>query len=135
MDIYPQRSRFLAALALLLAAGCSRPVLINDDRQLQLDSGELKSITYESAAGEREVRVEVNATGQAVSVYVVREKDEPAAMKSLQDGKHPANLLVARENVQQSALVTRVPADNGFAVIVSNALGKPTQVTLKITAK
>jgi hypothetical protein len=131
----PHWYRFLPALALLLAAGCSRPVLINDDRQVQLDSGELKSITYESAPGEREVRVEVNATGAAVSVYVVQEKDEPAAMKALQDGKHPANLLVARENVQQSALVTRVPADNGFAVIVSNALGKPAQVSLKITAK
>ena len=128
------RSCFLLA-ALLLAAGCNRQPTVLMERTALLEVGDVKAYSVEAAKADREVHVEVNAAALPVSVYVVQEKDRAAAMEALAASKQPGNLLAARENSQQSSLVTRVPADDGFAVLLALTNGKSTGVTLKVTAK
>ncbi len=126
---------YLVVILVALAAGCSRQPALSVNQAVTLPNGEVKSFGIEPAKEEREVRVEVKTTGAAVSVYVVQEKDRAAAMDALTAGKHPANLLTARENEQQSNVVTRVPAGEGFAVIVANQSGNAAVLTLQITGK
>jgi hypothetical protein len=121
----------IGCLAVLLAPACQR---LNYEKSFEIDADDVQAVLIDPPRSDQKVSISVSATGSPVDVYVVLEKDKPAAMKRLKDFQKPENTLAAKEKVQSDTLEATVPAKSGFVVLLANAK-KTAQVQLKITGK
>jgi hypothetical protein len=123
----------LLAGCLILAAGCKQR--LNEEKTLSLEPGVAKSLQIDAPAGEQKVTVTVASPGAPVSAYLVLEKNRTTAEDALIAGKKPVNPLAGQDRVEQATLEATVPAKEAYAVVVSNAGGKPAQVKVTIQGR
>jgi hypothetical protein len=119
----------LIFLCLTLFCGCQ--ARLNDERKIEVPTGEIKAVLYEVQQREKAVRVAIRSPGVPVDAYLVLEKDRPALVQRLerQDQK-PDNALAQGLGVQDTTLEGRIPAGSAFAVVLVTR-GKDTTVTVK----
>ena len=128
--------RTTAKLALCVAffslTGCQR---VNYEKTIQVDPLGVQEIVIDAPRSDQKVTVAVSSPGAAVNVYLVLEKDKQAAVEALQADKKPANLLASKEKAEEATVEATVPAKNGYAVLLSSASGKKSDVKVKVTGK
>jgi len=124
----------LGLLALLgLAAGCQR---LDVDRTIKLAPGDVQDILIDAPRSQQSIKVDVNASGAPVDVYVLLEAERQAVKENLLINKRPdpAKLLASQQKVTTATLEAAVPARNDFAILLAGA-SKPAEVKVKVTGR
>src|SRR5437660_1124695 len=105
------------ALALMLAAscGCQR---VKQEKTIEVAPGDVVApFIVDAPSADQEVTVKIKAEkGAPVDVYVVLEKERPAASEDITNNRAPKNALAGQRGVEDAALTARVPAKNEYAV-------------------
>ena len=126
----PSRSLGTVLLVALTLAGCQKA--LNDQRQVEVKSAEIRSVLYDVQKREKTVRVSVRSPGVAVDAYLVLEKDRDALVKQLEASGKPSGALAERLKVEDATLEGRIPAGSAFALVLANSR-KDTTVTVQTT--
>ena len=122
-----------AFLVLGLAVCCGCQARLNDERKIEVPTGEIKSVLYEVQQRDKNVRIAVRSPGVPVDAYLVLEKDRPALVQRLErQEQKPENALAQGLRVEDTTLEGRIPAGSAFALVLV-ARGKDTTVTVKTT--
>jgi hypothetical protein len=122
---------YVLALGLLLGGGCRRQVL-NDERTVLVQPGQLKSFPVDAPAWDEKVTVTVSSPGVPVGVYMVPGK---VAEDAIDSAKPPATSLAFQEKAEQATIEATVPAKTAFAVVLHNAGANPAQVKMTIKGR
>jgi hypothetical protein len=120
-------------LGLVLLAGCQR---LNLEKTVNLPPGASDGV--EVSPPKYDQTVVVTATGGDVplSLYLFLLEDDPNALQKITDrGKPNKDVLSSKEKELNPTLESKVPSGKSFAVLVSNAGSKTTEVTLKIKGR
>jgi hypothetical protein len=117
-------------LLAFLLSGCQRA--LNDERQVEVKSGDIKSVLYDVQKQGKTVRVAVHSPGVPVDAYLVLEKERDALIKQLEAAGKPSTALAQSLKVEDGTLEGRIPAGSAFALVLASR-GKDTTVTVKTT--
>jgi hypothetical protein len=129
--MYRIRNLGLVTVAALLVAGCQRA--LNDDRKVEVKTGEIQSVLYEVQRRDKTVRVALRSPGVPVDAYLVLEKDRPALVQRLErQEEKPQNALAEALRVEDTTLEGRIPAGSAFALVLVTR-GKDATVSVKTT--
>jgi hypothetical protein len=101
---------------------------------VQLDAGEVQSLSVEPPKRDQKVSVTATSSSSPIDVYLVLDKDKEAGKQALLDGKKPAASLARKAKTQDATLEATIPANTGFAVLLGGA-GKSSQVKIKVTGR
>jgi hypothetical protein len=123
----------LALLLLAALAGCQK---VNVEKTWTIEAGGLQELTIDAPNSDQKVKVVATSTESPISVYVILDKDEQAARKSLEHQNDPdkALLLGTAPKAKEVTVEATVPAKNGYRVIVGFPT-KKTEVKVTVTAK
>lgn len=117
-------------VVLALAAGCQR---LNYDKTITIDPGAPFTVNWDPPRYDQKLTVTVTSPGRPVSAYLVKESDQEAATKALQEGKKPPAALASQENAEEINLSATIPAKTGFTlVLVSN---RKAEVRVKVVGR
>jgi hypothetical protein len=100
---------------LAFVAGCQR---LNYDKIVTLDPEAPFTVNWDPPRYDQKLTVTVTSSGKPVSAYLVKESDQEAATRALQDGKMPAGVLASQENAEEIHLSATIPAKTGFTLVL-----------------
>lgn len=118
--------------SLLLTGGCQR---VHQERTAQVEPGNVYVLTVDAPRSDQQVTVTAASPGVPINVYLVLEKDVEEARQALDRDKKPARPLAAQEKTESATLQATVPAQNGYAVVLTSAAGKKAEVKLHLAGK
>jgi hypothetical protein len=121
-------------LLALVGAGCLKQRL-EVESTMSVGPGEVQSKIIDAPRADQQVTVTLSSPGAPVSAYLVLEKNRQAVQDALLSGKKPANVLDGKDKTEDATLQGTVPANEEFAVVVSNGGGKSAQVKVKIAGR
>jgi hypothetical protein len=124
--------RCLLATILLAPLGCGQK--LNYETTVQLDDGQVQSLSIDPPRKDQSANVTVSSSGSPIDVYVVLEKDKEAGKQALLDSKKPAESLARKVKTQDAILEATIPANTGFAILLGGA-SKSSQVKVKVTGR
>jgi hypothetical protein len=128
-----RRAWSLACLPFFLVAGCQ--AALNDQRTVNVASGEIKSVLYEVQKKAKTVRVDVRSSGVKLDAYLVLEKDRGALLQQLEKGATTTPAAATAAQVEETTLEKEIPAGSAFNLVLANKGGKDAQVSVKVTEK
>jgi hypothetical protein len=102
------------------------------EQKVTLNPVEPKQLDIDAPRSEQKVKVEVDAPGVPVLVYVVKTEDAEEAFKALIREKEPANTLAGTtEPSEKVSLTATIPAKTPFSVLL-RGVGTKGEATVRI---
>src|SRR5205085_337614 len=100
-------------------AGCQKP--LNDERTIEVKSGDIQTVLYDVQKQGKTVHVAVRSPAAAVDAYLVLEKDRDGVVKQLEASGQPPAALAQALKVTEATLEGRVPAGSAFVVVLTGS--------------
>ena len=120
----------VSVVGLVALAGCSK---IHESRSFTLEPADTNNIKVSAPIGEQKIKVTLTADN-AVSVWVVLEKDVPSGKDEFDPELLGAALLASQKDATETTLTATIPAKESYRIVVNRATKKAT-VSVKIDSQ
>jgi hypothetical protein len=122
--------RLLCLLALASAIGCTPKLDYHDSFVVDLSKN--PSRIFDAVRADQKVKIDVQAAGGPVDVYVFLEKNQ-AAVEAEMLGKKGSSWIAEKKKVDSATFDVTIPAKESWMVEVIASTPKKANVTLKVT--
>ena len=104
------RLAMACALAAILG-GCDSSTVRTENFTVQLDVGEIYTLSYAPTSRDRALKVSASSPGAPVDVHIYLKEHEEEIERSITLGKQPENVLASRANAEEITLEATIPAN------------------------
>ncbi len=128
--MFSRQSKILVVLAVVMLVGCK--ARLNDERKLNLGSGEIESVILNSVGYEQAVTVTASSTEAPIGAHVYLIENEAEVERSITLGAASDKIIAQQPAATEIKFVATIPANKEAVVRFENKGAKPTEISISI---